>query len=149
MEARKRQVTWEMRVKTIEFKDHGKVLQIYAEIIKYSLGNKEGDSFVDKPKPRNNVDPNKTFNVASGSGFYVSTQGHIITNQHVIDGCKEMKVHANGYVINAVQIADDPRNDLALLKTSTTPKQVFALSLNNTMIYEPQSRDMIFSKANN
>ena len=117
-----------LKLKTIEFKDRESVIQIYAEILKYGFEKKEGESFVDKPKPRNNVDPNKTFKVASGSGFYVSTQGHIITNHHVIDGCKEMKVHANGHVLNAVQIADDRRNDLALLRTYTTPKQVFSLS---------------------
>ena len=83
---------------------------------------------VEPTPPRNNVDPNKTFNVASGSGFYVSVEGHIITNHHVIDGCKEMKVHSNGSVLKAVPIADDPRNDLALLKVSKSPKAVFPMS---------------------
>ena len=69
-----------------------------------------------------------TYKVASGSGFYVSDQGHIITNHHVIDGCKDMKVHSKGKVLETIKIADDARNDLALLKIEETPAHVFALS---------------------
>ena len=39
---------------------------------------------VEKPKP----DLNKTYKVASGTGFYVSNAGHVITNDHVVDGCE-------------------------------------------------------------
>jgi uncharacterized protein len=57
---------------------------------------------------------------ATGSGFYVSPDGHIVTNQHVVDGCKEMRL-ADGTVLQMV-IADKA-NDLALLKA---PKPVTA-----------------------
>ncbi len=50
---------------------------------------------------------------ATGSGFYVSAAGHIVTNQHVVDGCKEMRL-ANGTVLDV--ITSDKANDLALLK---------------------------------
>ena len=73
-------------------------------------------------------DPNETREVASGTGFYVSNDGHIITNYHVIDGCMDMKVHTKGRVIPTLRIADDELNDLALLKISETPSHVFALS---------------------
>ena len=39
-----------------------------------------------------------------------------------------MKVHFQGKVFETVKIADDKRNDLALLKVSQKPKHVFALS---------------------
>jgi len=74
------------------------------------------------------ANPDETYRVASGSGFYVSDLGHIITNYHVIDGCKDMKVHADGEVFTAKIIADDRRNDLAILKVSTTPKHALTLS---------------------
>ena len=70
----------------------------------------------------------RTYKVASGTGFYVSEDGHIITNHHVVDGCRDMKVHFQGKVFETVKIADDRRNDLALLKVSQKPKHVFALS---------------------
>jgi S1-C subfamily serine protease len=78
------------------------------------------------PTPTPN--PNTTSKVASGTGFYISEKGHIITNHHVIDGCKNMKVHSKGKAIVALKIADDKRNDLALLKISERPSHVFALS---------------------
>jgi len=83
-----------------------------------------------KPAPKAVPDSKSddTYKVASGSGFYVSEQGHIITNHHVIDGCQDIKVHSKGKVLETIKIADDKRNDLALLKISETPKHAFALS---------------------
>ena len=31
--------------------------------------------------------------VASGTGFYVSEYGHLVTNNHVVQGCNEIKIH--------------------------------------------------------
>ena len=85
-----------------------------------------------KLKPSLNLDsdqnPNDMYKVASGTGFYISEKGHIITNQHVIDGCKSMKAHSKGKVLETIKIADDKRNDLALLKVSESPSHVLALS---------------------
>ncbi|MDC0541718.1 serine protease [Paracoccaceae bacterium] len=83
-----------------------------------------------KPAPKSEPDVNSddTYKVASGSGFYVSDQGHIITNHHVIEGCEDMKVHSKGNVLETTKISEDRRNDLALLKTTKSPKHSFALS---------------------
>ena len=81
--------------------------------------------------PKTNNEENPLFNVASGSGFYVSVKGHIITNQHVIDGCEEVKVHQNGDAVLAKRIAEDFKNDLALLKASKTPEYVFGFTQDN------------------
>ena len=81
-----------------------------------------------KPKVIQTDKPNKTYKVASGTGFYVSDEGHIITNHHVIDGCRDMKVHSKGRVLATQQIAADEQNDLALLKIAEAPNHVFALS---------------------
>jgi peptidoglycan hydrolase-like protein with peptidoglycan-binding domain len=50
---------------------------------------------------------------ATGSGFYVSTAGHIVTNQHVVDGCIEMRL-PTGAVVQVLAV--DKANDLALLR---------------------------------
>ena len=87
-----------------------------------------------KPRAATSVEPTpspqtaETYNVASGTGFYVSEAGHIITNHHVIDGCKDIKVHSKGEVLTTLKIADDRQNDLALLKVSHKPSHVFPLS---------------------
>jgi uncharacterized protein len=50
---------------------------------------------------------------ATGSGFYVSASGDIVTNQHVVDGCRQLRL-PNGTVLPVVAV--DKANDLALLK---------------------------------
>jgi S1-C subfamily serine protease len=57
----------------------------------------------------------------SGSGFFVSKLGHIVTNQHVVNSCSTVTVgdNANSQV-KAEVVGSDRRNDLALLKISST-----------------------------
>ena len=61
-----------------------------------------------KEKPKN----------ISGTGFFVSGNGHIITNQHVISGCRTITISSAGKAQKASIVVDDVRNDVALLKTS-------------------------------
>tara|TARA_Y100000814_G_C12344828_1_gene405372 strand:- start:122 stop:2014 length:1893 start_codon:yes stop_codon:yes gene_type:complete len=82
------------------------------------------------------VDSSKMINAASGSGFMVSDTGHIVTNNHVIDGCNEIKVHYNGEHYKASIIAKDNYNDLALLKASIVPKAIFKIKNGNASLLE-------------
>lgn len=70
----------------------------------------------------------KTINVASGSGFAVSSSGHVITNHHVINGCQKVKIHHKGKPTPATVITFDPQNDLAILKGDFKPSTVLSLS---------------------
>jgi S1-C subfamily serine protease len=56
----------------------------------------------------------------TGSGFFVSKMGHVITNAHVVKGCKKVTVgdSANKQVPAEV-VNTDKSNDLALLKLSS------------------------------
>jgi hypothetical protein len=65
---------------------------------------------------------------ASGSGFAVSSDGYVITNNHVIEGCQEVTIHTNGEAFPVTVVTYDLQNDLALLKGDFTPETVFALS---------------------
>jgi S1-C subfamily serine protease len=55
---------------------------------------------------------------ASGSGFVIDDEGHIITNDHVVEGASEYRVRfgENGDPIEAELLGTDPSVDLALLK---------------------------------
>jgi len=54
---------------------------------------------------------------AQGSGFFVSEDGYIVTNNHVIDGASKILVSQNGREkLEAELIGTDPRTDIALLK---------------------------------
>ena len=64
------------------------------------------------PKPKRESD-------SSGSGFFISKLGHIITNQHVVDKCQKITVGDNTKKQVAANVVEtDRRNDLALLRIS-------------------------------
>lgn len=50
---------------------------------------------------------------SSGSGFFVTVDGHLVTNHHVVDGCRRI---ARGDGAELTLLATDRANDLALLK---------------------------------
>jgi S1-C subfamily serine protease len=56
----------------------------------------------------------------SGSGFFVSKMGHVITNAHVVQNCKNITIGDNANKqVPAEVINTDRNNDLALLKLSS------------------------------
>jgi hypothetical protein len=58
---------------------------------------------------------------STGSGFFVSKLGHIITNAHVVRGCSSITVGDNAKKqVATILLETDKRNDLALLKISNT-----------------------------
>lgn len=61
----------------------------------------------------------------SGSGFLWDTQGHIVTNYHVIQGAQRIEVSfGDGVNLRATVVGADPVNDLAVLKVDTVPAGV-------------------------
>jgi serine protease DegS len=55
---------------------------------------------------------------ALGSGVLVSSAGHLLTNNHVIDGAEKIQIMlADGRTANATVVGTDPESDLAVLKT--------------------------------
>lgn len=52
-----------------------------------------------------------------GSGFFISADGYVVTNNHVVENASEVDVQtADGQNFTAKVIGTDPRTDLALLK---------------------------------
>ncbi|EBA02209.1 Trypsin-like serine protease [Rhodobacterales bacterium HTCC2150] len=64
----------------------------------------------------------------SGTAFYVSPLGHMLTAYHVIDECKETHILKNGVELKADVIGYDKSNDLALLYSEEPVDQFFAIS---------------------
>jgi hypothetical protein len=81
-------------------------------------------------------DNSELLQAASGSGFAVSYDGHIITNNHVIEGCENVRIHRQGTIIDAVVISRDPLNDLAVIKADFRPAAVFALEDSNPQLMQ-------------
>lgn len=58
---------------------------------------------------------------STGTGFFVSSKGYLITNAHVVEGCKSLFARRSSGETFAVDlVASDAKNDLALLKSSIT-----------------------------
>jgi S1-C subfamily serine protease len=54
---------------------------------------------------------------ALGSGFVVDKAGHIVTNYHVVQGAKSVRVSfSNGTDLNAKIVGSDPSTDIAVLQ---------------------------------
>ena len=57
---------------------------------------------------------------SSGSGFFITRQDHVLTNAHVVDGCKALTVaQPGGSPLPATTLATDKENDLAILETAS------------------------------
>src|SRR5690606_9780887 len=57
---------------------------------------------------------------ALGSGFVIDAQGHVVTNNHVVQGADEIRVKFDdGREYPATLLGSDPETDLALLKIDT------------------------------
>ena len=57
--------------------------------------------------------------VALGSGFFISADGFVVTNNHVVANAKTVTVTTNdGKTLDAKVIGTDPKTDLALLKVT-------------------------------
>jgi serine protease Do len=55
--------------------------------------------------------------MAQGSGFFISADGYVVTNNHVVEGASEAElVIDGGRTVKAKVVGTDPRTDLALLK---------------------------------
>ncbi len=77
---------------------------------------------------------NTLTNTSSGSGFFISEDGLIITNEHVINGCNLIiAVDCTGKSTKAEIVSSDKRLDIALLKIETEEKLDY-LELGNSNI---------------
>ena len=106
--------------------------------------NKKSNPELFTKKPPNNAEPpknkkpknEKLIPAASGTGFFVSRKGHVITNYHVIEDCDQNKLSFNGKEIKADTLAIDKVNDLAILKASLRPKKVYPVATEDVTLLE-------------
>ena len=61
-------------------------------------------------------DDKKIIIIGSGSGFFVTDQGHIVSNEHVVGVCKKVKAYEAGKEIYLDILATDSVNDIGLVK---------------------------------
>ena len=67
-----------------------------------------------------------------GSGFLYDTDGHIITNSHVVHGSEQIEVvFPNGLTENGQIVGQDLHSDLAVVKVENFPEEAQPLPLGN------------------
>lgn len=72
----------------------------------------------------------------SGSGFFISDTGYIITNNHVVEGTKDVSIIlSDGTSQQATIVGTDPYSDIAVLKTEGTVPAV--ATLGNSDLLQP------------
>ena len=87
------------------------------EVARLKKQNQSKPKQVAKKTPQPTPEPKTS---TSGSGFFVSKSGHVITNQHIVNKCKKVTVGDNAEKQVAADIIEtDRENDLALLKLSS------------------------------
>ena len=100
---------------------------------KASRGN--ADYLAKKKKKKKEEGPkigdNEILAASSGTGFFVSRTGHIVTNYHVIAECKDIKTFYKENEFITKTLAVDKINDLAIIKAELNPKKFYNVSNND------------------
>ena len=66
---------------------------------------------------------------ATGSGFVIDKEGHIVTNQHVVGGAESVTVEfSDGSEVSAQIVGTDPSTDIAVLDVDRSPSLLKPLS---------------------
>jgi putative serine protease PepD len=76
------------------------------------------------PVPGSNAQPLQ----AQGSGWVYDTDGHIVTNDHVVDGATSIKVRFwDGKTYSATVVGTDKSTDLAVIKVDAPASELYPL----------------------
>jgi len=79
----------------------------------YSEKKEKGSDVITNNITTKNIDP-----VAIGTGFFVTTNGYLLTAYYVVAKADSVKVNVNGKMLEAKVIQVDAANDVALLKVT-------------------------------
>src|SRR5256885_3427577 len=91
-----------------------------------------------KPQPSSLLSPfgGGGGGTATGSGFVLDHDGHILTNAHVVEGATKIQVTLgqsdSSQPVSAQVVGKDPSTDVALLKVDAPADQLHPLQLGNS-----------------
>ena len=83
-----------------------------------------------------NSEDDQIVKASSGTGFFVSSDGIIVTNNHVIKGCSSVAVGVENETFKAMVIAKDIDNDLAILSIEKQKTNALPLANNSPQLLQ-------------
>ena len=86
----------------------------------------------------NNSSATDESNNTSGTAFFINNKGNLLTNNHVVEGCKLSKINYFNKEYETNLISTDKTLDLALLKVDLKPKSFISFSNK-----EPKKRQLV------
>ena len=87
-----------------------------------------------QPSPFNPFGPSQG-GIATGSGFAMDDEGHVLTNAHVVEGSEEVSVRVggeDGQTFDAKVLGADPSTDVAVLELEDGADRLKALELGSS-----------------
>jgi S1-C subfamily serine protease len=87
---------------------------------------------------KSNDDGEKESGASSGTAFFISNKGYLLTNNHVVEGCKLSKINYFNKEYETNLISTDKTLDLALLKIDLEPRDFISFSNK-----EPKKRQLV------
>jgi len=77
--------------------------------------------------------PESPYGAAEGSGFVWDQEGHIVTNNHVVENAVKIQVmFSDGSIVDAELVGADADNDLAVLKVNVPADQLVPIAVTNS-----------------
>ena len=95
-------------------------LQVNPSVVNVTVLSSSANAIPENERPPD-LDPNGLLPVSSGSGFVWDLDGHIVTNNHVVEGADEVQItFSDGTVSVAEVVGTDLDSDLAVLRIDPT-----------------------------
>jgi S1-C subfamily serine protease len=117
--------------------DQGGDTNVVGEIYKR---DGQGVAFIEADQPAQEVSPFEPFGqpegggTATGSGFVIDEEGHLLTNNHVVEGATRIsvKLGSEDRSYPAEVVGTDPATDVALLKVDVPADKLHPLALGDS-----------------
>jgi S1-C subfamily serine protease len=126
---------------TINLKTNRVSRRIYADTVsgkKLVKQMKEGIKNYPLSRTCDRDDNSNSTDGGSGTAFFINNRGNLITNNHVVEGCKTLKINYFNKELEVDLISTDKTLDLALLKVKLEPKSFISFSKK-----EPKKRQVV------
>jgi len=96
-------------------------------------GSSVGEVYASQGPGVVSVDVASDLGAAGGSGFVLDDSGHIVTNQHVVEGANEVSVRFSGGARRDARIVgEDPSTDVAVIRVDAPEDALMPLTLGDS-----------------